>query len=110
MSSLATQRFFVALSLQSGRVCCSPRAFGCFTLSVHRSPVPCEFFWARGGGVGGRHGGALLLQWLIVDGNSNIPLVCTPFGQSLFPHPLFIIVIAWMEIPRLSVSIEIIIF
>jgi hypothetical protein len=47
---------------------------------------------------------------VIVDGRSNIALACIPFRQSLFPHPLYTIVIAWMEIPRLSVSIEIIIF
>jgi hypothetical protein len=76
-------------------------------LCIARLLLPCEICFGRGA--------AVRAPWrriaaVIVDGSSNIPLVCIPFGQSLFPHPLYTIVIAWMEIPRLSVSIEIIIF
>jgi hypothetical protein len=100
---------FLLLCLCNQAGCVVPRAHLAVShcLCIARLLLPCEICFGRGA--------AVRAPWrriaaVIVDGSSNIPLVCIPFGQSLFPHPLYTIVIAWMEIPRLSVSIEIIIF
>lgn len=90
--------------------CVVPRAHLAVShcLCIARRMLPCEIFFGRGAAAAGAMWRRIAA--VIVDGRSNIPLVCIPFGQSLSPHPLYTIVIAWMEIPRLSVSIEIIIF